>query len=257
MPLFFLKPGGAPHTRLLAASLALTLCLSFTSSPAAAQHLKILSVPGHPLSLVLETSEGVITSALLRSPAGIQKILPLEGFVYAGETFAEPYADGDIRKDLLWTITFTRPGDRSRGIYLWIGLTTRIPRAWVIISPLGQTYWDTIPMKVYAPRGTALFVSPNLPAYGDLPQFGGNRTLTFVYTIALTPEGPNFLPVPEVYRQLYTITATIRDAEQITERREAYSRLLEDYETLSRGGKPSTEVIQNFTWKRILCLDWK
>lgn len=90
-------------------------------------------------------------------------------------------------------------------------------------------------MKIYAPRGTALFVSPNLPAYDDLPQFGGNRTLTFVYTIALTPEGPNFQPVPEVYRQLYRITATIRDAEQITERREAYSRLLEDYEALSRG----------------------
>ncbi len=232
----------------------LLVCLHF---PAEAQHLKVLSVPGHPVSLVLENTDGVISSALLRSPAGIQKILPLEGYVYAGESHTEPYADGDFKKDLLWTITFTRPGDRSRGIYLWIGVTSQIPRAWVIISPLGQTYWDTIPMKVYVPKGIALFVSPNLPAYDELPQFGGNRTLTFVYTIALTPEGPNFQPVPEVYRQLYRITATIRDAEQITERREAYSRMLEDYESLSRGGKPSTEVIQNFTWKRILFLDWK
>jgi hypothetical protein len=257
MLLYPSKPGGAPRVVFLALFVALALYVSCSSAPAAAEYLKILSVPGHPVNLILETNEGVISTALLRSPAGIQKILPLEGYVYAGETRAEPYADGDLRKDLLWTITFTRPGDRSRGIYLWIGLTTRIPRAWVIISPLGQTYWDTIPMKVYAPRGTALFVSPNLPAYGDLPQFGGNRTLTFVYTIALTPEGPNFLPMPEVYRQLYIITATIRDAEQVAERREAYSRLLEDYEILSRGGKPSTEVIQNFTWKRILCLDWK
>ncbi len=234
--------------------LLLLICLN---SAADAQHLKILSVPGHPVSLILENTDGVISSALLRSPAGIQKILPLEGYVYAGESHTEPYADGDFKKDLLWTITFTRPGDRSRGIYLWIGVSSQMPRAWVIISPLGQTYWDTIPMKVYVPRGIALFVSPNLPAYDDLPQFGGNRTLTFVYTIALTPEGPNFQPIPEVYRQLYRITATIRDAEQIDERRDAYSRMLGDYESLSRGGKPSTEVIQNFTWKRILFLDWK
>ncbi|HPD97108.1 MAG TPA: hypothetical protein PLP89_02175 [Synergistales bacterium] len=222
-----------------------------------AQYLKILSVPGHPVNLVLEVSEGVITSALLRSPAGIQKILPIEGYVYSGENVVEPYADGDFRKDLLWSITLTRPGDRSRGIYLWIGVTTNTPRAWVIISPLGQTYWDSIPVKVYAPRGIGLFVSPNLPAYKDLPQFGGSRTLTFVYTIALTGEGPNFQVIPEVYRQLHKITAMVRDAEQIPERKEAYSLLLSDYESLSRGGKPSTEVIQNFTWKRILNLDWK
>ena len=251
------KPLCFAPVRYLTALMILALCILGATVPAEAQYLKVLTVPGHPVSLVLEASEGIITSALLRSPAGIQKILPLEGYAYAGETYTEPYADGDFRKDLLWTITFTRPGDRSRGIYLWIGVTTQIPRAWVVISPLGQTYWDTIPMKVYAPRGTALFVSPNLPAYDDLPQFGGSRTLTFVYTIALTPEGPNFQPIPEVYRQLYRITATIREAEQINERREAYSRLLEDYETLSRGGKPSTEVIQNFTWKRILYLDWK
>ena len=226
-------------------------------NPALAQNLKVLSVPGHPVNLILETREGVITSALLRSPAGIQRILPIEGYAYAGESFVEPYADGDFCKDLLWSITFIRPGDHSRGLYLWIGAMTQIPRAWVIISPLGQTYWDTIPVKLYAPRNIALFVSPNLPAYRDLPQFGGSRTLTFVYTIALTPEGPNFQVVPEVYRQLYKITALVRDAEQIPERKESYSLLLADYEALSKGGKPSTEVIQNFTWKRILNLDWK
>ena len=228
-----------------------------TPALAQIQNLKILSVPGHPLSLVLETSDGVIVSALLRSPAGIQKILPIEGYIYTGENVVEPYADEDFQKDLLWSITFTRPGDRSRGLYLWIGAMTQTPRAWVVISPLGQTYWDTIPVKLYAPRGIALFVSPNLPAYRDLPQFGGNRTLTFVYTIALTPEGPNFQVIPEVYRQLHKISAIIRDAEQIPARKEAYSLLLADYETLSRGGKPSTEAIQNFTWKRILNLDWK
>lgn len=230
---------------------------SGSALPAGAQNIKILSVPGHPVSLVLETSEGIITSALLRSPAGIQKILPIEGYMYAGESVVEPYADEDFRKDLLWAITFTRPGDRSRGLYLWIGVVTRTPRAWVVLSPLGQTYWDTVPVKVYAPRGVALFVSPNLPAYNNLPQFGGSRTLTFVYTIALSQEGPNFQVIPEVYRQLHRITSIIRDAEQIPERKEAYTLLLADYESLSRGGKPSTEVIQNFTWKRILNLDWK
>ncbi|MDO9509174.1 MAG: hypothetical protein Q7I97_07565 [Thermovirgaceae bacterium] len=246
-------------SRIVTFAFILAVCALFPGlqSPARAQDLKVLSVPGHPVTMVLATSEGVIISALLRSPAGIQKILPIEGFVFAGESVVEPYADGDFGKDLLWTITFTKPGDRSRGLYLWIGVTTQIPRAWVIISPLGQTYWDTIPVKLYAPRGTALFVSPNLPAYGDLPQFGGSRTLTFVYTISLTQEGPNFQVIPEVYRQLHKITAMVRDAEQIPERKEAYSRLLTDYESLSRGGKPSTEVIQNFTWKRILNLDWK
>ncbi len=241
-----------------ASALAVMLAIAvFFPASSSAQYLKILSVPGHPINLVLEISEGVITSALLRSPAGIQKVLPIEGYVYTGENVVQPYVDGDFRKDLLWSITLTRPGDRSRGLYLWIGVTTRNPRAWVIISPLGQTYWDSIPVKVYAPKGISLFVSPNLPAYRDLPQFGGSRTLTFVYTVALTEEGPNFQVVPEVYRQLHKITAMVRDAEQIPERKEAYSLLLADYESLSRGGKPSTEVIQNFTWKRILNLDWK
>lgn len=246
-------------SRILVFSFFIAFCALSPGSgnPALAQNIKILSVPGHPVSLVIETSEGIITSAFLRSPAGIQKILPIEGYVYTGESVVEPYADEDLCKDLLWTITFTRPGDRSRGLYLWIGSVTLTPRAWVVISPLGQTYWDTIPVKLYAPRGIALFVSPNLPAYMDLPQFGGSRTLTFVYTIALTQEGPNFQVIPEVYRQLHKITAIIRDAEQIPERKEAYSLLLSDYESLSRGGKPSTEVIQNFTWKRILDLDWK
>jgi len=81
---------------------------SGSALPAGAQNIKILSVPGHPVSLVLETSEGIITSALLRSPAGIQKILPIEGYMYAGESVVEPYADEDFRKDLLWAITFTR-----------------------------------------------------------------------------------------------------------------------------------------------------
>jgi len=219
--------------------------------------MKIVSVPGHPVFLLLETSDGVISSALMRSPAGIQKILPLEGLCFRRDSYVRTFADGDLSSDLVWTLTFTHPSDQSRGIQVWIGITTLPPKAWVSLSPVGQTYWDTIPVNLYVPRGISLYVSPNLPAYGELPQFGGNRTLTFVYTIALTPEGPNFVVAPEVYRQLLKITHLVSEGESFPQRRQAYGKILEDYETLSRGGKPSNEAIQNFSWKKLFSVEWR
>jgi hypothetical protein len=236
--------------------LVLSMFSCITAVPVAAQ-IKILSVPGHPLSLVLDTKGGIIDLALLRSPAGMQKILPLEGFMLKGQTVRTPYADGDLVKDLLWTLDFREPAGNSRGIQLWVGALSGSKKAWVFLCPVARTYWDSMPFDLYAPEGFGLYFAPSVPRYGDLPKYGGSRILGFVYTISLTPEGPRFVPSPEVYRQLQRIADLVRKAEQIPYRKEAYKYMIEDFARLSRGSKPSTAAVRNFAWKRILTLQWR
>lgn len=233
------------------------LFLSGAAALPACAGLQVLSVPGHPLSLVLDTKDGIIDSALLRSPAGMQKILPLEGLSLVKETLHQPHADEDLFKDLIWILDFSEPSARSKGVRLWISMLSGSARAWVDLCPTGRTYWDSMPVQLYIPEGVALYISPGLPQYEGLPRFSGSRTLSFVYTISLTPEGPRFVPSRDVYRQLIRITDLVRKGERLTYREEAYSRVLEDYSRLSRGVKPSTAAIQNFAWKRILTLQWR
>ncbi|MGC9371910.1 MAG: hypothetical protein ACP5DY_01170 [Thermovirgaceae bacterium] len=236
--------------------LVLSVFSWLTARPAAAG-INVLSVPGHPLSLVLDTKGGIIDLALLRSPAGIQKILPLEGFMLKGQTVRTPYADGDLVKDLLWTLDFREPAGNSRGIQLWIGALSGSKRAWVCLCPVARTFWDNMHLDLYVPEGFGLYFAPTAPGYGDLPRYAGSRTLGFVYTISLTPEGPRFVPSPDVYRQLQRIADLVRKAEQIPYRKEAYKHMIEDFARLSRGSEPSTAAIRNFVWERILTLQWR
>ncbi|MFP4481804.1 MAG: hypothetical protein ACLFN0_03305 [Thermovirgaceae bacterium] len=241
---------------LLLVILALLVFPGLTALPAAAE-TQVLSVPGHPLYLVLNTNGGIIDLAFLRSPAGIQKILPVEGLALKGETLNQSFADGDLVKDLLWTLDFREPAGNSRGIQLWIGALSDLKRAWVYMCPISQTYWDHMPLDLYVPEGVGLYFSPTVPRYGDLPKYAGSRTLGFVYTISLTPEGPRFVPSPGVYRQLQSIADLVRKAEQIPYKKEAYKHMVEDFARLCRGYKPSTAAIGNFAWKRILTLQWR
>jgi len=236
--------------------LAFLLFLGLTAMPAAGG-IRILSVPGHPVSLVLDMESGIIDLALLRSPAGLQKLLPLEGLTLKRETYLEPYADGDLVKDLLWKLDFTEPAGSPKGIQLWIGELSASKNAWVSLCPIAPTYWDAIPLDLYVPEGVALYFSPSVPQYGDLPKFAGSRTLGFVYTVSLTPEGPRFVPSPAVYRQLQRVADIIRKAEEVPSRKKAYEHMIEDFARLSRGAKPSAAVIRNFSWKRILTLQWR
>jgi len=226
------------------------------AAPAAAA-IKVLSVPGHPLSLVLDTKGGVIDLALLRSPAGIQKLLPLEGFMLTGQTIREPHADGDLVKDLLWTLDFREPAGNSQGVQLWVGVLSGSKRAWVFLCPVARTFWDNLPLDLYVPEGFGLYFAPTAPRYGDLPRYSGNGALGFVYTISLTSEGPRFVPSPEVYRQLQQISDLVRKAEQTPYRKETYQHMTEDFASLSRGSEPSTSAIRNLVWKRILTLQWR
>ncbi len=236
--------------------LAFSIFSWFIAMPARAG-INVLSVPGHPLSLVLDTKGGIIDLALLRSPAGIQKILPLEGFMLKDQTVRTPHADGDLVKDLLWTLDFRGPAGNSRGIQVWVGALSGSKQAWVYLCPVGRTFWDSIPLDLRVPEGFGLYFAPTAPRYGDLPKYAGSRTLGFVYTISLTSEGPRFVPAPQVYKQLQRVADLVRKAEQIPYRKEVYKHMIEDFARLSRGSEPSTAAIRNFAWKRILTLQWR
>jgi hypothetical protein len=96
-----------------------------------------------------------------------------------------------------------------------------------------------------------------LPQYEDLPRFSGNSVLTFVYTISLTPDGFRFVPAPEVYKQLQRITEIVWGGETLPYKKKSYEHLMDDFVRLSLGSNPSAAVIRNFTWNRILYLQWK
>ena len=238
---------------MVAASLFLLLSSPLTARAA----VQILSVPGHPVYLVLDIKDGMIDTAFLRSPAGLQKLLPLEGLTPAGERVYQFHADEDFARDLIWVLSFTEPSGRSKGIQLWIGALGGEKKAWVDICPLERTYWDAIPFKLNLPEDVVLYMSPSLPQYEDLPRFSGNSVLTFVYTISLTPDGFRFVPAPEVYKQLQRITEIVWGGETLPYKKKSYEHLMDDFVRLSLGSNPSAAVIRNFTWNRILYLQWK
>ncbi|MBO8153458.1 hypothetical protein [Thermovirga sp.] len=224
-------------------------------SPAIAQ-MKILSVPGCPFFVVVNFSRGLVESAYFRSPAGIQKLLPIEGSLLISQKYSKFDMDKDLTKDILWVLTFGEPTNRQRGLQMWIGYSSRQKTIWVDICPVASTLWDYLPIKLNLPEGVLPYVLPQLPKYDDLPPFGGPKTLTFVCTIKLTNNGPKFVPQPEVYKQLLKIAELVASSERYPKRKESYFYLINDYKNLSSGTPPTLDALKSIQWKRILTLRW-
>jgi hypothetical protein len=238
------------------AAFVLALLFGFTMGPAEA-NTRVLSVPGYPVFLVLREEAGTVTQAILRTPAGLQPVTEIVGFSFAGETASTVRVDSDSKPDLLWKLSFLDWKDRSQGVALWISCLTRQPRLWLAVSPVGETLWDAIRPKLTVPRGTLLYVSPILPAFFSLPQYQGKEILTYVYCLHLDETGPVIGTVPEVYKQLLRIVQTVREHEFDPGRKKAYEALETDFKSLSEGGKPSTEAILNFNFKKIAEVSWR
>jgi len=236
-----------------AASLLLSL-----SALAAANPLQVYSVPGHPLALTVQNRKGIIEEAWLRSPAGLHPLKILQGKRITDSTWCLPIADNDICADLIWKLSFTDP-DTTKSYFLWITALTETPRAWLAVTPAGRSRWDSLPLHLTIPDDVFLYMSPTLPAYAELGDLEQNKLplLTFVYTVGLTLDGPNFVLVPEVYRQLLPIADLVRKAEINSTIRSCYDRLYDDFEKMGKGQSPSREAIINFNWKKVLSINWQ
>ena len=142
-------------------------------------------------------------------------------------------------------------------MHLWVATILQTPRLWVASTPIAATRWDKIPTKLVVAKGTALYVSPQTPIYTDIQSCEGADALSFVYTIRLTSDGPMFYPEPNVYKQLLATVEIIKNSEYEPMKRQAYTRLLSEFKNLSAGNRPSTAVIRNFNWKKILTTEWQ
>lgn len=217
--------------------------------------LKTLRVKGYPITLILEQQEGVVSSCWLRTPAGSREIRDIQGMTFISETNFISKVDQDDKDDLLWRLSFINL--EGEGLHLWLGLTTLNPKVFVTYTPYNYTRWDTVPAKVIVPKGTALYISPGMPIYdNDKEQFKGADSYSFIYTIRLTPDGPSFVPLPSVYKQLSILLRTGIRGEVATMKRLAYVRMLSEFNNLAEGRPPSIETILNLQMQKIETLSW-
>lgn len=218
---------------------------------------RVLTTKGQPVFLVLEENAGIVTQAFFRAPGGLQPVSEVIGLSFAAEASTVSMADHDSKPDLLWKLTFLDPRNRSEGVVLWISAMTRQPRALLGTSPIGETLWDAIRPRLSVPRGTLLYVSPILPAFFTVPQFQGKDVLSYVYCVTLDETGPVIGVLPDVYRQLLRVLQTVRESETDAGKKRAYEALEKDFRSVAEGGKPSTEAILNFDFRKIAEISWR
>ena len=89
----------------------------------------VLSPPEHPLILVLEHDNGLVRSAYLVLVEALQGL-----HVTEKETWSLPDADGDLRRDLVWTVELLNPATRE-ALTLWVTSLTSLSRGWMDLAP--------------------------------------------------------------------------------------------------------------------------
>lgn len=218
-------------------------------------NLRALSVGNFPIVIIFEQSQGEVTSAWLRTPAGVKQIEQLEGLSYVSDSVFLSKVDQDDKEDLLWRTSFTN--FEGTGAHLWIGVTTWSPRVLIFTTPYEYTRWDAVPAKLVVPKGTAVYISPAIPTYDKSDSYRGRDSYSFIYTIRMTPEGPAFVPVPDVYKQLSILLRAGIQGEFTPAKRLAYVRMLNEFNSLANGKPPKAETLLNFQIEKIAVLSWK
>lgn len=220
---------------------------------------KVLSIPGQPYFISVEQDKydkGRIAKAYFRTTDGIYMLYELEGLKYVESEFSLADSDYDGLQDVVWTITMEDP-DNGRRYFIWIVTLSSIKRGWIFSTPTGETRWETLPVDIKTPMNVLVYYSPTTPRYRDIPQYYGKGVFTFVYTIAITPDGPALASVPEVYDSLSKISQLFIANEADSTLKFVYENIHNDYDRMKEGKTPSKEAILNFDWKRILNFGWK
>ena len=223
--------------------------------PEIGANLRALRVENFPIVLILEQSQGEVISAWLRTPAGVKQIEQLDGLSYVAESVFLSKVDQDDKEDLLWRMSFTN--FEGNGVHLWVGVTSWSPKAHIFITPYEYTRWDAVPAKLVVPKGTAVYVSPAVPTYNKTDSYRGRDSYSFIYTIRMTPEGPAFVPVPDVYKQLSILLKAGIQGEFTPTKRLAYIRMLNEFHCLAEGKPPKAETLLNFQMEKVAVLNWK
>lgn len=237
--------------------LAGAMFLPKTEEPRDGTTIKTMSVRRFPVTLVSEQQDGAIKSAWLRTPAGTLEIDGLNGLSYVSEgIFTTKAAQGD-KDDLLWRTSYTNLD--GNGVHLWVGVSSSAAKIYIATSPYNYTKWDNIPAKLVVPKGTAIYISPAIPSYESVSKelFTTKDSYSFVYTIRMTPEGPAFVPVPNVYRQLAELLRAGIRGEYSTSKRLAYARMLDEFDKLADGNPPSAETLLNLQMNKTDTLSWR
>lgn len=218
--------------------------------------IRTLEVPGFPIIVVLEQSNGVVESAWLRTPGGARRLDRLEGLSFVSSDPVICRVDQDSKDDLLWRLSFMNiTGD---GAHIWIGMTTWAPHVSVALTPFQYTRWHALPAKIEVPRGTSLYIAPAAPFYSSLEkQYGGKDSYSFIYTLMLTPEGLTFVPVPSVYKQLAVLLKAGMHGESSAQKRLAYVRMLTEFNRLADGKAPQADTLLNLQIEKLDTLTWR
>ncbi|MDO5114846.1 MAG: hypothetical protein Q4D58_01975 [Synergistaceae bacterium] len=218
--------------------------------------IRTLEIPAFPIIVVLEQEGGSVTSAWLRTPAGARRLDRLEGLSFISSEPIITRVDQDSKDDLLWRLSFMNID--GEGLNLWLGMTTWAPRVFIACAPLNYTRWHALPAKVEVPKGTSIYIAPAAPLYQNLDkQFRGKDSYSFIYTMMLTPEGLNFVPVPSVYKQLSVLLQAGMRGESSPQKRLAYVRMLTEFNRLADGKAPQADTLLNLQVERLDTLSWK
>lgn len=240
---------------LIAVITAVILLMPGTDAPKDGVNIRMISVPDFPIVLALEQENGTISSAWIRTPAGTRELSEIEGLTYISDAKYLSNVDQDKKNDLMWRLSFIDfQGD---GVHLWLGITTWAPKLFISSSPYQYTRWDAVPAKLVVPKGTAVYVSPATPSYNKSEAFTGRNSYSFVYTVRMTADGPAFVPVPSVYKQLATLLRAGIQGEFSPMKRLTYVRMLNEFNGLAEGKPPQAETMINFQMQKVDTITWK
>jgi len=238
---------------ILSITLIFVLCLLARQSHA---YVKALTAPGHPLVLILDQEDHIIRKAFLRSPEGVRPLKQIEQHTLLSDSYIFLNADSDFLGDLVWRIELRKPKSEET-ISLWITSVTEASTVWLALAPAGSSLWEIFPALPNGREDVFLYIAPQLPEYRALGKKSGPETLTFIYTMLLTKNGPKLAAIPEIYTQLLPLAALVRKAQEDKSLEEAYGELFNDFNRMACGNMPSREAMNNFLWERILTVRWK
>ena len=234
---------------------AVILLVPGTEVPKSGVNIRMISVPDFPIVLAMEQENGTVSSAWIRTPAGTRELSEIEGLTYISDAKFFANVDQDKKSDLMWRLSFIDfQGD---GVHLWLGMTTWIPKLFISTTPYQYTRWDAAPAKLVVPKGTAVYVSPATPSYNMAEAFTGRDSYSFVYTIRMTADGPAFVPVPGVYKQLALLLRAGIQGEFSPMKRLTYVRMLNEFNDLAEGKPPQAETMINFQMQKVDTITWK